>query len=41
MKAFSKVLAFAHELHLSGVEKEKALPQVLAYAREQGITSKK
>ncbi len=39
--AFSKVLAFAHELHLSGVEKEKALPQVLAYAREQGITSKK
>ena len=36
--AFSDVLAFAHDLHLSGVEKEKALPQVLAYAREKGIS---
>ena len=39
--AFSEVLAFAHDLHLCGVEKEKALPQVLAYARERGITVQK
>lgn len=36
--AFSDVLAFAHNLHLSGVEKDKALPQVMAYARKQGLT---
>lgn len=35
--AFSDILAYAHNLRLSGVEKEKALPQVLAYAREQGL----
>ena len=35
--AFSDVLGFAHKLHLSGVDKENALPQVLAYAREQGL----
>ena len=35
--AFSDVLDFAHKLHLSGVDKEKALPQVLAYAREKGL----
>ena len=35
--AFSDVLSFAHTLRLSGVEKEKALPQVLSYAREKGL----
>ena len=35
--AFSDVLSFAHSLRLSGVEKEKALPQVLSYAREKGM----
>lgn len=35
--AFSEVLAFAHDLRLSGVEKDRALPQVLAYAREKGL----
>ena len=35
--AFSEVLSFAHTLRLSGVEKEKALSQVLSYAREKGL----
>lgn len=35
--AFSDVLAFAHDLHLSGVDKEKAFPQVMAYARDRGL----
>lgn len=35
--AFSDVLSFAHTLRLSGVEKEKALPQVLSYARGKGL----
>ena len=31
---FSEILAYAHKLHLSGVEKENALKQTLAYARK-------
>ena len=31
---FSGILAFAHKLRLAGVEKESALKQTLAYARE-------
>ena len=32
---FSEILAYAHKLHLAGVEKESALKQTLAYARTQ------
>ena len=32
-KSFSDYLAYAHKLHLAGVEKESALKQTLAYAR--------
>ena len=32
---FSDYLAFAHKLRLAGVEKEKALAQTLAYARQK------
>jgi tRNA nucleotidyltransferase (CCA-adding enzyme) len=35
--AFSSILAYAHDLKLSGVEKEEALPLVLARAGEQGL----
>ena len=32
-KSFSDYLAYAHKLHLAGIEKESALKQTLAYAR--------
>jgi hypothetical protein len=32
-KSFSDYLAYAHKLHLAGVEKDSALKQTLAYAR--------
>lgn len=34
-KNFSRLLAYAHTLHLSGVDKSTALTQTLAFAREQ------
>ncbi len=37
---FSDLLAFAHNLHLSGVNKEDALKQTLAYGKKQKIDEK-
>lgn len=34
-KDFTEILAHAHKLHLAGIPKETALPQVLAFARQK------
>ena len=34
-KAMGEALAYAHKLHLKGMDKEKALMQTLAYMREK------
>ena len=39
---FSEILAYAHKLRLAGIDKESALKQTLAYARQlRGIKSGK
>ena len=37
---FTEILAYAHKLHLAGIEKESALKQTLAYARKKRSSSK-
>ena len=34
---FSEILAFSHKLRLSGVNKENALRQTLAFAKQNGL----